>query len=149
MIKKNRKIAMCAFMLVIFLVSGALVAFATTLYSSWRYYGPVNGFSYQNRAFVSSDYPNGVYAVAQVKPQSGGSAPAGYMGARARLYNGSGSLVNATSWYYTNSVSWGLDVYGDDVYTTDSYYSYGQSKAYNGSGYNTYDTYQSPNVNYP
>ena len=82
MIKKYLKTAISAFTLGILLGMGSMIAYASTVYSNWYYFGPVNGFYYQNRASADK-LTNGVDAGATIRAQWDGTAPAGYMAAQA------------------------------------------------------------------
>ncbi len=119
-------------------------ASAATATSPWVYYGPVHGYSYKNRATVSTT-PR-IYAVTGVYNQSTGNVPSGYLGALARLYRNQ-TLCTQTGYVYNSGSANGMD-----VVTTGSscgsgtYYSYGVSKAYNGNGYDAYFTYESPHL---
>lgn len=132
------------------LVLGSSVpAFAGHAYSSYGYY-TVYGIGYRNQAGVHTTSYS-CWATTSVGCYPARNVPAGYMGALARLYNSSGSLVRQSSWQYNGSSLGGMSVLTSDPYSlpTGVYYSLGQSRAWNGSGYATYNTFRSPNQNYP
>ena len=125
------------------------VALAGTAYSSWKSYGPVLGYPYRNRAFVVTSSGVGAWAYSEVETTDGRNAPAGYMGVMENLYNGSGNLMKTRGWSYTPDASQGYFVPTTPPVTNHgNYYSKGQSRAWNGSSYNTYNTNQSPNQSY-
>lgn len=75
--------------------------------------------------------------------------PPGHLGARARLYNDAGSLVRDSGWYYNPWVCGGFSYSTSVTYVSDNYFSYGQSRGWNGSTYVTYATHSTPYQPYP
>jgi hypothetical protein len=77
------------------------------------------------------------------------NVPAGYVGAKAFMYKSNGSLCRADpSWTYNGGSSGGLDVYiTPGCGAGPVYYSQGQTRAFNGTGYDTFGSYPSPNEN--
>jgi hypothetical protein len=101
-----------------------------------------------NRTIVTaSDYSDGVYASAEAATQSGEDVPTGYMGANAWLYKGS-TLVYSSGWVYNDQSRERVYAHTSTDYDSGSYYADGQTKAYYGNGYYTYDAFQSPIVQY-
>ena len=149
MVRRHGKLAVCTFMLGILIAIGAIVASAADAYSSWGYYGPILGYSYKNQAEVTSNYLGTLGAITYVDTQDYSNVPTGYMGVKAQLYNSSDNLVAFSDWSYNNSEAWGWNQ-GAACSSCGSgiYYSKGVTAAYNGNGYNTYYTFQSPNINY-
>lgn len=137
--------------LILVMVLGLVItAFADTS-SSWQY-KTVNGYSYMYRSSIWNRYftsGNTIEAVAEVKTSNGNNAPAGYMGAQARLYTSSGSLMYASSTVYNSSAV--INIYAYSSRTTSSGYFYSQTRAsfYNGNGYTTYTANKSPNAAVP
>ncbi|NOU88665.1 hypothetical protein GC102_23360 [Paenibacillus sp. LMG 31460] len=144
MFRKDLKYMVSSLLAGVLLGSFAVMAFASTASSGWGTYGPINGYSYQNKATVSND--TRLYAATSVQTQDSSNAPTGYMGAVARLYK-SDVLCQSTSYSYNSSSAAGM---GTSTTTTGcgsgTYYSYGLSAAYNGNGYNEWYTFQSPNI---
>lgn len=105
------------------------------------------GYSYDYWATVASyDDPEAIAATMVLC--DGTTAPTGYMGAIARLYNSVGVMCKSTSWTYNSSAAAGVSVqtpYNSYPYR-GTYFAKGQIKLYNGNGYNTYDTNQTPYV---
>ncbi|MDP2400824.1 MAG: hypothetical protein Q8M66_02495 [Actinomycetota bacterium] len=132
-----------------FVLGAAIPAFAGIAYSSYGYY-TVYGIGYRNRASVYT-YSDRGFAATDVFTYPAQNVPSGYMGALARLYNSSGTLVRQSTWRYNSGSASGLGATTSDSYTipTGVYYSLGQSRAWNGSGYTTYNTFRSPNQNFP
>lgn len=151
-IKKYLKTAMFALTIGIFLGMSGMIAYASfsSVESNWIKYGPVNGYYYQNQSYCAKDTElPGAWAGTTVLPQWYGSAPAGYMGAQANLYNSAGSKISTGSWRYNSSTSYGISAVSSYTSQNGVYYSKGQTAAYNGNGYNYYSTYRSPNINWP
>lgn len=111
-------------------------------------YGPILGYSYKNQADM---FTNATVAEADtgVYVTSGGNAPTGYMGAQARLYLSNGSLCRQSVFEYNTSASSGILASIQTPCGNGTYYSYGGSQAYNGSGYSGYYTFKSPNQPFP
>lgn len=114
---------------------------AGTAYGSWGGYS-VGGRDYQNRAWVSTS-TGSAGARTDVRPTSG-CAPSGYMGARARLFNSGGSLIQESSIVY-NSVCANSMTVPTNRSASGTWYSYGITWGFNGSGYNSFYTFVSPN----
>ena len=67
------------------------------------------------------------------------------MGAYARLYRNDGSLVWDSGTYYNSGPAFSYSVPASYFYDLGwTFYSKGLTYAYNGNGYNTYSTFQSP-----
>ncbi|PWW01197.1 hypothetical protein DFQ01_11087 [Paenibacillus cellulosilyticus] len=125
------------------------IAMAGTATSNTGYYGPINGYSYSNFAKVSTD--TYLYGQTRVDNQASGSIPSGYMGAKARLYK-SDVLCYETDLYYSNSASSGIGVSTQSYSTgcgSGTYSSKGISAAYNGNGYDLYNTFVTPYQSQP
>ncbi|MEW5952828.1 MAG: hypothetical protein AB1815_03590 [Bacillota bacterium] len=149
MVKRNLKVVFCTFMVGI-LLGISTAAYAASLSSSWKYYGPVNGYKYKNQAVVSTHSGIGVSAHTQVSSDGSGNIPIGYMGAKAMLYKENGDLWVSTSWEYNDIILYGF-AKSTSVQSASSgsyYYSKGKTKAYHGDGYNEYWTFSSPNIKY-
>ena len=146
MIRRHRKVAFIAFMVGILLGISVMVAFAAKATSTWVYYGPILGYSYQNQATVSNDHE--LWFSTYVRTQNSSSVPTGYMGALTRLYK-SDVLVASEGWAYNSGPCSGYTLVGSGYgHGSGIYYSKGKTRAYNGNGYNTFDTNQSPNINH-
>ncbi len=146
MVKKNLKVTVCAFLVGLFMSISAVAAYAASVYSNWGYYGPINGYSYKNQASLGNN--NGYLATgAWVYNQASGNVPAGYMGAKAQLYNSNNQLIDYSDWgYNSSSVNYfGVSI-SNNNYSHTYYYSKGVTAAYNGNGYTSYNTFQSPNL---
>ncbi|GEM_PF-700201 len=106
----------------------------------------INGYKY---TFTSEVWERGsgssatVEAVAFVKADQ--VVPVGYMGANARLYNLSGSLVRASGTFYNTSTVSAFYVYSTGISTSGQYYAQNTGSFYNGSGYTNFTGYKSPN----
>ncbi len=148
---KNRKAptraSVIAFLVGLVIPIGATAAYAAVSYSSVQDTGTVNGYSYYNQSSIE-DGSSG-WAGTSTGTTNSVSAPSGYMGAWAGLWSSNGVLCKQTSWYYNSgsAIAIGLATAPGSFCGTGNYYSYGESKAYTGSGYIAYHTYQSPTQN--
>jgi hypothetical protein len=145
----RRSVLMCAAaFLAAFLVGVAPgLAHAGWADSSVGGFGPVNGHSYENYASVYT--PSG-YAIAYTYTgPSGSSVASGWVGSRGRLFTSGGSLsCEGSNTYSTQTLTSGSYWSGTSCSRgSGAWYSYGVSLAFNGSGYNSYYTFQSPNQN--
>ncbi|MDI6799996.1 MAG: hypothetical protein QMD53_04935 [Actinomycetota bacterium] len=145
---RKLKVTICAFLVGVISTASVVTAYAAMAYSNWRDYGPVMNINYQNRAKVFTD-ANYAIAYTDVKTKSGNNVPAGYMGAYVRLYKNGTLIKESKRWEYTNSSTRSFVVvvleYG---IRGSNYYSKGISASYNGNGYNTVATYQSPSLSF-
>lgn len=109
-------------------------------------YATVYGCKYK---YYSSVYRNEkeVWAYATVTSDEGRNYPIGYFGANARLYDSFNNLIVASGWEYNTSELGGMARKTTNIPSTSGiFYSKGQVRMYNGNGYNTYTTTQSPNL---
>ena len=141
--KKQKKISIFL-TLVLTMLMITTTAFADT--SSDPYETPtINGHEY---SFTSEVWTRGsgssatVEAVAYVDADT--NVPTGYMGANARLYNSSGSLVKSSGTTYNTSSISGFFVYSPRTSTSGQYYAQNTGSFYNGNGYAPYTGYKSP-----
>ncbi len=141
---RGLRVVTCVFLTVMILGSSAVIAYAGIAYSNWRDYGPVLNINYQNRASVLT-YTGTAAAYTYVKTKSGSKVPAGYLGTYCRLYKNGVLILESEKWIYnTSSDSIMVNYVSTSSVVGSNYYSKGISAAYNGNGYNTVATYQSP-----
>lgn len=117
--------------------------FAGSGWSSDGYFS-VYGYDYSNKSYMStssSSYSGWTWIGASNK-----MPPAGYIGAQTRIYNdANNALVAYSSMTYSSQDMWSFGSDGCfESATSGSYYSKGLSKVYNGNGYDSYNTFQSP-----
>lgn len=79
-----------------------------------------------------------------VGTRNGSSAPGGWMGFRARLFSSGGSLIQESVTQYNGGPSFQASI-GTSRNAGGSWYSYGVTYGWNGSGYNAHFTFTSPN----
>lgn len=119
-------------------------------YSSYKNF-TVSGISYQNRA-ATMTYSNLGNVQARVYiGRVSGSAAAGHLGYRCRLYNDSGVLLKASNYAYNDRASVGIEGYMDYSARSGAYYSSGYTKVWNSStsSYSAeYSTYRSPSQSF-
>lgn len=149
--KKESLMKVLSFFIIgIILGVSTMAAFAYTVADgNYTYYGPVNGYSYFNYSSVEAWDPGvGVDANMTVADQNyDQNIPTSYMGLKAWLYKGD-AVVQSTGWEYNTEPNEGFWLWTDNNYDTGYYYADGQSRAWNGSAYNTYDAAASPQVHY-
>jgi hypothetical protein len=145
-IRRDFKVFVSTLMIGIILGSTTAVALAAVADSNWYYYGPVNGYYYQNQSIVDTPPGGGIWAGTWVETQNSTNVPTGYMGAYSRLYNSNGVQVEKSDWVYNSSPVGGMGQNTPFDYGNGTYYSMGATAAYNGNGYTTYQAYQSPNL---
>lgn len=122
---------------------GAQSALAGTAQSDTGYY-TAGGTQFKNAAIIATA-PGQAQALT-VTERSSGSTPAGWAGSRGRLFTSAGALsCEGTTTYNTA----GNQAHGASCSrsTHGTWYSYGVSEAWNGSGYNPFYTFLSPNQN--
>lgn len=130
-----------------FLVSGSTVALAGTAYSQISYV-TVAGKQYRNYATIMTGVTN-AYARTNSGPNED-PASAGWVSSRGRLFTSSGALsCEGTNQYNSATLQPEETVVGYSCYRylSGSWYSYGVSQYWNGSGYSAHYTYRSPNQN--
>ena len=123
-------------------------AYAGSVTGIWGYYGPQAGISYQNQNAVYTNGPSGPEYAYTTASTQGGNAPAGYMGVTTRLYAAATGFMwadNGPSYSSGNIVSMSLPA-GNSTDLHQYFYAKGLTYAYNGNGYNTYESFQSPNI---
>lgn len=130
------------------LVAYGAPASAATAYGKYGYYGPVNGKSYRNRSYVSNWNSTTLVARSLAEVTSGGSVATGWIGVLPRLYKGTALCAQTSDYRYNssdNTVGFDAPIYGRCG--GGAYNSYGVTRAWNGSSYNSYYTFRSPNIN--
>ena len=102
----------------------------------------VYGVNYTNQATIYTT-PGSANASTLITTASG-TVPAGWMGARARLFNSSGVLIQEGQTSYTpvKAAGYGVSTIRS---ATGTWYSYGVTYSWNGNGYSAYYTFRSPN----
>lgn len=126
--------------------AGPGAAFADAA-SGWGYFGPNAGYSYKNQSIIYNLTSTQVTASTTTANQSSGNVPGGYMGADARLFTSTGALRAESGYRFTSGAANSTTVPVQST-THGTYYRYGISAAYNGSGYNYVYAYQSPQQNW-
>lgn len=125
-------------------LSSAIAVYAASAESNTRT-ASANGYNYEFTASVHNNSTS-TWAYTNLSNSNGNNVPTGYMGVLPRLYNSSGTLIKSGGWTYNDAAAAGMAMSSGTTSTRGTYYSFGQVKLYNGSGYNTYDTYSSPVV---
>lgn len=146
MVSKQIKISIATF------VAGIILGVGTTVYgavvtSPYGYYGPFLGYSYKNQATTWDGSSGGIRGEATVSVDGSGTAPAGYMGAQARLFKDDVLYLYNSMWYNSSPTTRMADQ-TDSAFPSGTYYSKGITAAYNGNGYSQYYTFQSPSLNH-
>lgn len=135
-----------------FVFSAYSIAEAGQACSSYGYYS-VNGVSYKNQACINTnhDYNHQAYAVT-LAYVTAGTAQSGWVGALPRRWNDTGTMLQCTgTWAYNSgqmtSASPPLNPSGCFINVHSAYSAKGQTRAWNGSAYWTYETFLSPAQN--
>lgn len=89
---------------------------------------------------------NSIWAHTNNRTESGAAVQTGWLGAKARLYK-NGKSEKESGWKYKTKPTANFSYYVNITRSAGYYYSKGISAAYNGSGYNTVATYESPTLN--
>lgn len=103
----------------------------------------VYGRSYSFYSSVSSD-SSGAWSHAHVNAD--GNLPAGYCGAKGRLFDSQGTLRAQSAWRYNAGGTSGLGEMTPTYRQPGTYYGQAQAQFYNGNGYQTYTAYRTPNI---
>lgn len=125
----------------------ATTALAATVTSTVGYYTVAGR---QNRNFARLDYytPGGT-AYTFTGPKSPVTAPVGYVGSRGRLFLDSGQMsCEGTNTYNNSSITYTTMWigYSCDRFTHGTWYSYGVSYSWNGSGYSPWYSFRTVSV---
>lgn len=134
--------------------AGIPVALAGTASGSWGYYGPTGGYTYRNQNTIytkSSGSPLGAWAMtyAETSPSGQGNVPTGWIGVLARMYNSSDALIRSNGYRYNDQPVAGMSTLTSPYTGAHSAYkSWGLTRAWNGSSYYTYGSFQSPYQNW-
>lgn len=108
------------------------------------------GKTYQNRATIVTVTSTHKATASTSTGPSGFHAPAGWVSSRGRLFTSGGALsCEGVNEYNDSQLENGTVVVGYScTHTgTGTWYSYGVSQAWNGSGYTAFYTFKSPNQN--
>lgn len=122
--------------------AGATLAAAGTSTSAYGY-STINGHQYINWASVTTT-TNSAQA-RTVTQWNGGGTTAGWAGSRGRLFTSGGALSCENTTVYNPSNGSIASGYSCIKNTVGSWYSYGVSYGWNGSSYNAFYTFKSPN----
>ncbi len=106
-------------------------------------YYTVNGHQYQNQAVIWTQ-TNYAYATT-INGWSSGTATSGWAGARGRLFTSGGTLSCEGANTYNSAGVNNATGLSCSRSTSGAWYSYGVALGWNGSGYTSFYTYQSPN----
>lgn len=112
--------------------------------SSSSYYS-LNGINYYNNAYLTYTSGGPAFAGTAAGPTNT-SAPAGWIGVNDRLFTSSGSMICESGFKYSSS-STPVNVVFSALSCSrkpGTWQSYGVSRAWNGSSYNSYYTFKSP-----
>ncbi len=151
-LSRHRKLALAGSLALLATIVplGAVPAYASEATGNLGYYGPVDGISYWNQNGIINNggsYQEGYIAVGN---QVNSNVPTGYLGGLPETFSQAGVLCLAGAWNYNGS-----PVEADFFYTKEEnmanncggpgyFYSWGESRAYNGNGYYTYSSFKSP-----
>lgn len=139
-----RAAAIVATLVSTFLVGfGAQPAFAGVADSAFGYF-TAGSTQYANRATILTSSLNAQARTTTYR--NSGSTPAGWAGSRGRLFTSGGALSCEGTTIY-NPALYPAHGFSCTRLSSGAWYSWGVSQGWNGSGYNTFYTYKSPNQN--
>lgn len=121
-------------------------ALAGTAWSNYSYF-TCGSYGYKNRAIVGTD-SGGAYAGTFIYSDPSVNRPAGWYGAKARLYNDSDTLVKWTDFFYSSASDYYYSMATGNYTVRGNYYSYGISQSWTGSAYHGHATWTSPKQTY-
>lgn len=123
---------------------GSQAAFAGYAQSAYGYFTS-GSQQYGNYAYISTADKS---ATAVTSTQfSGGGTQVGWAGSRGRLFTSSGALRCESTNQYNGQYNYPAFGYSCNPGSSGTWYSYGVSLGWNGSGYQSFYTFQSPNQN--
>lgn len=144
---KIKKVVIGAIMLVLILVSNNIIVNRAATTKGDKLQATVYNYKYEFYSGVTSEKGK-VWSTVYVYPTNVSSAPAGYMGSKAKLYNSDGKLVKESIWRYNPQSAISVEHNTSSVDVDGSiYYGRGEVQFYNGNGYNTYTCLKTPYVN--
>ncbi|MDN4095900.1 hypothetical protein [Brevibacillus agri] len=126
--------------------ASATAVYASAAESRVYNFGPIGGYSYYNQATVEKTGDN-VYYTAEIGSQNSGKIPVGYMSAGPRLFKGD-ALCKASEMTYNSSATASMRVGTYGNCGSGIYNSRGATEVFDGSGYRTYLTNVTPNINF-
>ncbi|MEY9975815.1 hypothetical protein [Lysinibacillus sp. RC79] len=104
----------------------------------------VNNYEYTFYSSVHND-SSSTWGAGSVSSNSG-TAPTGFMGVNARLYDGSANLVKSSGWQYNTKATSGVTLSSGKTSEKGIYYAQSQIGLYHGDGYHQFSTKASPRV---
>ncbi|MDI6816951.1 MAG: hypothetical protein QME41_07160 [Actinomycetota bacterium] len=142
----SRKAAATFALSVVMIFTIVVSALAGTALSNYSYF-TCGSYGYKNQAEVMTT-TYGAYASTYIHSDPSVTRPAGWYGAKARLYNDSGVLVKWTDFFYSSSAATGFAKMTGAYTVKGNYYSYGISQSWTGSAYHGHATWTSPSQTY-
>ncbi|WP_144938536.1 hypothetical protein [Paenibacillus sp. 32O-W] len=142
----NKQIRFMVMIFIVGVIMGTLssIVMASSATSIKKSYS-VNGYHYFNQATIHAEADN--YVTAVLYAESAYEVPAGYIGVNARLYKNT-SLCTSTGMSYNGNPIYGMGISTGGACGSGSYKANGVSAAWNGTSYNTYDSYDTPFLPY-
>jgi hypothetical protein len=133
--------------MIVFVLTNVVISYASEAFSAYKTFPQTNGYTYKARASVNTD-GTAAWSYTDLVTTDWNNAPAGYMGAKARLFDPNGMVKKESDMTYTSQSNYMVSV-GTGRYNIQggTFYGKGSVELYNGNGYVGYDTYQSPSQN--
>ncbi len=132
----------------VFLVSaGATAAHAATVKSSIKNIGTTGAYTFNTYSMVNDIGGGGTWGVTYASALK--TAPTGWMGAQARLYEADGVLCKSSSSVYNPSPinTFAAETFGNCG--VGYHYGFGRGARWNGSGYTWSNNYTTPHILLP
>jgi hypothetical protein len=145
--KRKVRIFYTVLIMIVFSLSNIAISYASEVFSSYKTFPTTYGYTYKARASVNTD-GSSAWSYTDMATTNGNNAPAGYMGAKARVFDQNGGVKKASDMTYTSQSNYMVSV-GTGRYDIQggTFYGKGLVDLYNGNGYTQYETYQSPSQN--
>jgi hypothetical protein len=115
-------------------------------------YGPIGEYSYYNESALFKYTEGGSYGYTVAWTQKRANTPAGYIGARARVYKEGGALCLEPGWLYNKANTSDAESFSPtgiaETCGGGNYYAKGETRAWTGYEYDTYTTFNTPYIHF-
>jgi hypothetical protein len=133
--------------MIVFSLSNVAISYAGEVFSAYKTFPTTYGYTYKARASVNTD-GTAAWSYTDLTTTDWSNAPAGYMGAKARVFDQNANVKKESDMTYTSQSNSFVSV-GTGRYNIQggTFFGLGLVDLYNGNGYTHYETYQSPSQN--
>lgn len=124
----KKRIKRQSILLITIMLSFSICVNASSIYSSWKTTGTINGYAYQYRSGMSKT-SNSVVGEANTRVKTSNvMVPDKYMAGRAYVYTVGGILCSASDWEYSSGPASGYYFRGHSITNPGTYYCIGKFK---------------------